>query len=381
MKLTNHYIFLLRATFAVTAGSLLGGCNTLNEWFSSDKINYQSAEPGPALSVPVDLTQEQSKRHFVMPADPASLGNQTANRTTTTKQELQQRLHVEYDGNAYWLVVTDYSPEKLWPQLQELWQKSGFTLMTDQPELGIMETDWTENRARIPHSGFRKSVGKFFENLYSSGTRDKFRTLVQRSANGTAISITHHGMEEVVIGRKDSSRWQDRAREPNLELAFLTRLMENLGLSQAQAQNLISQAQQTARATVTVNEQENATLIALDESFERVWWRVGLALDRMNFTIEQRDKGRGLYAGRLIEKMSDETTAAEESKAPQKPSLLKKIFNRHGQKSSKSAIYLIRVQSVNNKAKTQVAVVTENGQIDNTPAARRLILSLHAELN
>lgn len=380
MKLTNRHIFLLNVTFAVTAGSLLTGCDTLNAMFAADRVNYQNAESGPVLTVPADLTQLKPSQRFDISANPALLGEQK--KAKQAALQAQPRLHVEYDGSAYWLVAADYTPEQLWPQLQALWEKNGFTLQVNQPELGVMETDWAENRAKVAHSAFRKSIGKFLEKIYSSGTRDKFRTLVQRNANGTAISIVHHGMEEVVIGRRDSSRWQDRAREPNLELAFFAQLMENLGLNEEQAQDLIKQARQTERATVTVNEQAKATLISLDESFERVWWRVGLALDRMDFAVEQRAKNKGLYVGRLIERRSEETQdeAMEENKALKKPGLLSKIFNRRAQKISESAPYLIRIQAVNN-AKTQIAVITEGGQIDNTPEARRLILALHAQLN
>ncbi len=382
MKPTNRYIFLLHAAFTVAAGSLLTACDTLNETFASDRVNYQNAESGPSLRVPTDLTQLKPSQRFDTSANPALLGERTKAKRVAASQA-QQLLHLEYDGSAYWLRAAGYTPEQLWPQLQALWEKNGFTLKVNQPELGLMETDWAENRAKIPHSQFRKSIGKFLENIYSSGTRDKFRTLVQRNENGVAISIIHHGMEEIVIGRQDSSRWQDRAREPNLELAFFARLMENLGLNEEQAQDLIKQARQTERATVTVNQQAKATLISLDESFERVWWRVGLALDRMNFAVEQRDKNKGLYVGRLIEKMPEETqdeAATKESKESKKPGLLSQFFNRRPQKISKSAPYQIHIQAVNN-AKTQIAVVTEQGQIDYTPEAQRLILALHAQLN
>jgi uncharacterized lipoprotein len=61
-----------------------------------------------------------------------------------------------------------------------------------------METDWAENRAKIPQDFIRQSLGKFLDSLYSTSERDKFRTRLERTPSGeTEIYISHRGMIEV----------------------------------------------------------------------------------------------------------------------------------------------------------------------------------------
>ena len=60
-----------------------------------------------------------------------------------------------------------------------------------------METDWAENRAKIPDDIIRRTLGKFLDSIYSTGERDKFRTRFEISSNNpgyTDIFISHRGM-------------------------------------------------------------------------------------------------------------------------------------------------------------------------------------------
>ena len=215
-------------------------------------------------------------------------------------------MHIERDGDRRWLVVDGRSPEQLWPQLQEFWQENGFALKTDAPATGIMTTDWAENRANIPDDWFRRTVGKVIDFAYSSGTRDSFRTLVSRGASDTTdISITHSAMEEMLTGQdKTSSRWEERPRDPALEALFLTKLMEKFGLTEAQSKQLLTDARPaTAPATIDMN--AGASTLDLQESFDRAWLRVGLALDRTNFTVDNRDRAKGIYYVRYADSMQE----------------------------------------------------------------------------
>ncbi len=74
------------------------------------------------------------------------------------------------------------SPDKLWPVVKEFWQDNGFLLRVEMPDVGVMETDWAENRARIPQDPIRNVLGKFLDSVYSSGERDTRR----RSTSATA---------------------------------------------------------------------------------------------------------------------------------------------------------------------------------------------------
>ena len=79
--------------------------------------------------------------------------------------------------------------------MRDFWQESGFLLTTDQRNLGIMETDWAENRAKLPQDIIRGTLGKLVDSVYSTGELDRFRTRLERTPNGTEIFVSHRGMD------------------------------------------------------------------------------------------------------------------------------------------------------------------------------------------
>lgn len=169
-----------------------------------------------------------------------------------------------------------------------------------------MTTDWAENRANIPDDWFRRTVGKVIDFAYSSGTRDSFRTLVSRAPGDTTdISITHSAMEEMLTGQdKTSSRWEERPRDPALEALFLTKLMQKFGLTEAQSKQLLTDAR-PAVAPATIDQSAGTSTLDLPESFDRAWLRVGLALDRTNFAVDNRDRAKGIYYVRYADSMQE----------------------------------------------------------------------------
>jgi outer membrane protein assembly factor BamC len=130
-------------------------------------------------------------------------------------------------GNQRWIVVKRPADQIL-PIIRDFWQESGFLITFDQPALGILETDWAENRAKLPQDFIRQTIGKVFDSLYSTGERDRFRTRLERSAAGeTEIYVSHRGMIEVYASnaQKDQTVWQPRPADPELEAEFLRRIM------------------------------------------------------------------------------------------------------------------------------------------------------------
>ena len=366
------------AALALVLGSL-AGCESLNDWFSSDRVNYRDTPSAPTLVVPQGLSEAPTDQKFVAPAPTLALGGApkravTAAGNATLGQPSAQDplgMHVERDGNRRWLVVDGRSPEEVWPLLQEFWQQNGFSLATDSATTGIMTTDWAENRANIPDDWFRRTIGRVIDFAYSSGTRDRFRTLVTRGPNGqTDISITHSGMEEVLVGQdKTSTRWVERPRDPALEASFLAKLMQKFGLSDAQSKQLLTDARQS---TAVAQIAGGATL-DLPESFDRAWLRVGLALDRTNFTVDGRDREKGVYRVRYSDSM----------KELKGDGLLGKLFYNSAKAKAKAQAapeFVVAVRQVNDTL-TQVAVVDANGQVDTSSDAQRIVSALHAQLN
>src|SRR5438270_636755 len=192
-----------------------------------------------------------------------------------------------------WLMV-DARPEKLWPVVGEFGQEKGFLMKLELPEVGVLETEWAESRARVPQGGARGLLGKALDQLYSTSERDKFRTRHDRASDGKAseIYISHRGMVEVYTTMRDPSsnapgdtRWQPREPDPELEAEFLRRLMVRLGAQEEKARTLVASAASPQEQRAAIKKGiEGGEALQVFEPFDRVWRRVGLALDRVGFT-------------------------------------------------------------------------------------------------
>ena len=343
--------------------------------FQESKIDYKSAGKSqtPNLEVPPDLNQLSQDNRYNVPGGVASAAAMQANAQaakpadTVTATNNIGDVRIERDGNQHWLVVKR-APDKLWEPVRDFWLESGFIFVTEDRQLGIMETDWAENRAKLPQDVIRKTLGKVFDSLYSTGERDKFRIRMERDSNGaTSIYLTHRGMEEVYTSsNKDNTIWQPRARDPELETEFLRRLMVKLGVSEEQATAVakadasagIAATATTAGARMdTVNGQP---VLQIEEGFDRAWRRVGVALDRTGFTVEDRDRSRGLYFVRYVE-----PGAKAEAKG-----FFSKIFSR-GPDAAAPVKYQIQVKSEGNKS--NVTVLNAQGQPETSANAQRIV--------
>src|SRR5213075_1846753 len=93
--------------------------------------------------------------------------------------------------------------------------------------------------------------------------------------------------------------WQPRPADPELEAEFLRRLMVKLGVPAAQSAAAAAVTPDKPGSRVsTVN---NQPVLVIDDAFDRAWRRVGLALDRTGFTVEDRDRAQGLYFVRYVD--------------------------------------------------------------------------------
>ena len=349
--------------------ALLGLCAALSACsvLETDKIDYKSAAKAPSLAVPPDLTQLSRDNRYAIPGGAVTASSyqlgQSAPGVPVAATSVSD-VRIERAGNQRWLVVKRPA-DQLWEPVKDFWQESGFFLTLDQSNLGIMETDWAENRAKIPQDFIRSSLGKIFDSLYSTSERDRFRTRFERSANGeTEIYISHRGMIEVysggssVFSRENSTVWQPRESDPELETEFLRRLMLRLGVTQEQAKAITAAGvtKMTSRAS-TVNGQP---VVLIDENFDRAWRRVGLSLDRTGFTVEDRDRAQGTYFVRYVEPNANKA----------EPGFFSKLFgNTPG--SNAPLKYRIVVRSQNDAS--VVSVQNATGAPDTSANAQRIV--------
>lgn len=279
---------------------VLVACSALE----SDKVDYKASVKATPLSVPPDLTQLPRDTRYTTPgATVSATGFQSAAQGAVVSSIAVgpgAGMRLEGQGPQRWLVV-DQPAEKLWPQIKEFWQETGLPLTLDQAQLGILETDWVENRAKLPQDFIRRTLGKLLEGLYSTSMLDKYRTRLERNASGgTEIYISHRGMEEVYQDAgKTKTIWQSRATDTELEVEMLRRLMLKLGASSQQA--ALQVAAVVPRQTARLEQREGQPVVLISEGFDRAWRRVGLSLDRTGFTVEDRDRSQGVYFVRYVE--------------------------------------------------------------------------------
>ena len=349
---------------ALAALMALSGCSYLE----GQKVDYRSAGKGVSLEVPPDLTQLSRDSRYQVPGGTVTASayqvGQAAPSMPTAATTLGD-VRVERAGQERWLVV-NRPADQLWDPVREFWQESGFLLTTDQPALGVMETDWAENRAKIPQDAIRNILGKVLDSVYSTAERDKFRTRMERTpSGGTEIYISHRGMVEVYdSAQKDTTVWQPRPADPDIESEFLRRLMVKLGTPANQARaNVASAPPKPSSRVTTVN---GSPLLEVDDVFDRAWRRVGLALDRTGFTVEDRDRSAGTYFVRYVEPSADRKTGG----------LLSKFFSKDD--AADPVKYRISLKAQGDK--TMVSVLDSKGVPEKSQVAQKIVGLLQQDL-
>ena len=285
----------------------------------SKKVDYKSAGKLPTLEVPPDLTAPTGDNRYAIPD---TQGGGTATLSTYSQERkaepsgaqtllpAEDKVRIERAGSQRWLVV-QATPQQVWPVIKDFWQETGFILNLESPETGVMETDWAENRANIPQDVIRRTLGKVLDGLYSTAERDKFRTRIEQGKDGTEIYISHRGMKEVYATEgKDKTVWEPREPDPELEAEMLRRLMLRFGVEKERAAVLLAKQQTPEQARII--KEAGAPMLEMDEGFDRAWRRVGLALDRVGFAVEDRDRSKGVYFVRYIDPEVDNDSKRDE---------------------------------------------------------------------
>ena len=348
---------------------VLTGCSSLNETLSGDKLDYKSAAvKARSLEVPPDLSQLARDSRYVLPGQAATASSfrapQASPAAAPTAAASLGDVRIERAGNQRWLVV-NRPAEQLWEPVRQFWTDSGFKLGLEQQDIGILETEFAENRAKLPQDIIRATLGRVLDSLYSTGERDKFRTRLERSpSGGTEIFISHRGLIEVNSQTGPSTVWQARPADPELEAEFLRRLMVKLGVPQEQAKSVVAAEVKRLSSVTSVN---NVPVLQVAENLDRAWRRVGLTLDRTGFTVEDRDRSKGLYFVRYVAPVPNDKQTG----------FLGKLF---GGSSPTPAPLKYRIVLRSEGETTQVSVLNEQGQPESSANAQRIVQVLADDL-
>ena len=376
----NRSLFLLVPALAFAA-LVMSGCETLSNL--GKRIDYKSASRAPSLEIPPDLTTpEYDTRYSVNTATGLAAQNSVRPQTSDVLPVKDGDARIVREGNERWLVVKA-TPEQAWATCRRFWTDTGFVIAKEDPALGTMETDWAENRADIPMDPVRKLLGKYIDPIYSTYTRDKFRTRIEHgSAPGTVeIFLSHRGMEEVPTAVTSNSspagfQWALMPPNPGLEATMLARLMERFGTPEAQAVAAVSPAAAAAVPLHAKIEKGNdgVPTLTVDDPFDRAWRRVGLALDRSGFTVVDRDRSKGIYYVRYAD------PDAAMARKDRQESWLAKLLTwwKKDDEGPKPEQYRIRI--VEASQQSTVSVLDPDGKPDHTQASERILGLLQNQL-
>ncbi|MFO1325051.1 MAG: outer membrane protein assembly factor BamC [Burkholderiales bacterium] len=360
-----------------TVALALTGCDTLSSVSPTKRIDYKSISSGPALELPPDLTTPKyDDRYQVSTA--TGLAQAGANRGTKSEfLPTTPDAKIVRAGNERWLVVRA-TPEQAWNTSREFWQEQGFVLAVENPQVGMMETDFAENRADIPSDFLRRTIGKYIDVFYSTYKQDKFRTRIERGADqGTVeIYVSHRGMEQVPTTKIDNASpagftWALMPPNPALEAEMLTRLMMKFGTPEPAARAAVVQAAIAPdRARIDKNP-DGSFMLTVDDQFDRTWRRVGLALDRAGFTVIDRDRSRGVY---FVRYGDPDALAAKANNA----GLLQKLQFWKTDEKDKPEQYQIVIASV--QQNSVVSVQDPGGVPDKSPTSEKILALLKDQL-
>ncbi|WP_229425179.1 outer membrane protein assembly factor BamC [Massilia sp. Se16.2.3] len=367
---------------ALTALALsMAACTTI---FESDRVDYKSSKKAAPLDVPPDLTQLQKDNRYAVPegrgvATASGMGAGTqaapgaglAAASGTIGPVSTEAVRVERAGDQRWLVVKQ-TPEQLWPQLRQFWEEAGFTIASESQTTGTMETEWQENRSKIPQDMLRSTLGRVFGNAYSTGERDKYRTRLERLPDGsTEIYISHRGAEEVLSGaQKETTVWTVRPNDPALEAQFLGRLVARLTGATEPAQEKAAQETVANATQAPLHAKLVGNAVEVDEGFDRAWRRVGLALDRVGFTVEDRDRVQGVYFVRYVD-----------PDGSNKEGFFSRLFSfGESEKAKEAQRYRVIVKGADTGTSSTVTVQDNAGQPDTSATATKILTQLNDEL-
>jgi len=361
-----------RSVSLITLCLLLSACGSVLE---TDKVNYKSQndEAKPVtLEVPPDLTKMDRNKRYQLPDGSISAktlgGEQALPRSDETSPLKLADLQIKKSGTQVWLEVAR-TPEVLWPQIKDFWAESGFTFAREDQKLGLLETDWAENRAKLPQDFIRRNLGKVIDSLYSTGERDKFRISLERTSdNKTEIYVTHRGLIEVYADSLSRRTvWQPRPSAPALEKEFLRRLMIKLDPSKSNAVTTTDAVIHTKASASTLTSIEGKPAVSFAQGFDIAWRRVGATLDRNGFTVEDRDRKQGIYFVRYVEIDADG-----------EPGFFSRIFSRtKGTQGPQQ--FRIKIQS-QSEQKSTITILNASGLPDGSDVAKKIAQLLVNEL-
>lgn len=368
--------------------TILTNCSVIGQLGGTvdERVDYKKSSTISSLELPPNVTLATSDQ-FVIPdtaaptAESATYSGYTQQKRATTQVSQTavaeavlpkaKNIEIKRNGTARWLEIKNTTATAMWAKVRQFWAEEGFKLTTEDQKIGVMETEWKENRADIPQDALRRLLGGVIDSLYSASTRDRYRTRLERVNDSTLeVYISHRGAEEVTKG--DNFTWQPRPVNPELEAEMLTRLMVFLGVEKEQAKTVVAATQKTTtrptRAELRIVA-DKAPSLQVRQELNKTWQLVGLALDRVGFVVEDRDVSKGVYFVRYID--------PEREGRKSGGNFFTRLFSGSDD-TNQDGEFLIRLLPV--QKETQVTVLNKRGVVESSRTAEKILTLLYEQL-
>lgn len=424
--MTTHKHSRIRILACIgTLSLLLSACDSIP--FIDTSPDYKSAGRSRPLEVPPDLTSISSSDTYTVPG--ATTYSDYAQGQAAQAEQREQILpnpegvRMERAGSQRWLVV-DAPPEKIWPAIRDFWAELGFAVRVENPQTGVMETEWVDP-STITKDDKGNYLDKFqgwLDRLNTLQNRQKFRTRIDRGVEPgtTEIYLSHRSVADVqddgkervrtsagtyetgyrLEGKRDKED-EARANAEDIDAELLRRLMVHLGVDENRSRAVVKTVTEEVRA-VPKQGSDGTVYLAVNDEFDRAWRRVGLALDRVGFVVEDRDRSSGVFYVRYSDIDSDGNSKPkkgiidslkfwddeEEEKASDPEAAKKddkdvtdllKFWDSGKDDLDPARLYLVKVESAESDG-SKVSITNRDGSPNRSTTAGRILNLLYEQL-
>jgi len=310
------------------------------------------------LVVPPGLTTPEMNKNYQMVNQPDANARYQLSKI--------KGMRIDQGGSQRWLVIESRTVDSMWPAMLSFLSQLGLSVRYQNENIGVIQTDWATRNSNVGQTDIRA----FFQwvgwgEMYSMPTQYMFRVTMWQSGNDVQIFVTSIQMSEVYPGcgkvvnssietsDRQVTRWMPLPPNPQLDLEFLMQFMAFSGLNTQQIKSVKAQLQVESAALF-----ESATAIAgrvvINDSFDRAWWRVAVALDRVGLGIADRNRATGEY---FVYEMQSQINAPREG-------FFSKLFGASNGKSLKIPDAQYTIKLVTNGDKTTLTMNAINGQTE-----------------
>lgn len=301
-------------TLLLVSSLTLTACSTSNilDNIPNRAPDYRQSSVSRKIEVPPDLTGDTLNDKLVVsdftPNSTASYNDYYADRVQRDSrgyiQVLPQLYGVQVNQPAGELpyISTQADPSTAWEIVKNYWLNNGVRLAIDNPGIGIMETDWLENKAGTPKTGISGFLNGLLGFLTDSDQRDRYRIRFTRNAQGgTDIILIYTKTEQLpqydFQSGKDPAgyKWQiSDNTNPELQLEMTRRIA--LYLSGELEKQYGKQTQASAATRVQLAQlQDGQPALVINQTYQTTWTQIGNAAQQTGFSITGKNYQTGTY--------------------------------------------------------------------------------------